>query len=259
MRLAQATTKWPVAPNTQSTVFGRPAPPSVYWRDDRTIAIDEAIREDVLLRVLGRNKSQEELWSGYGQHLVTFTHLVAALAQNLDPLDELSRADTLARIVAHDVEASALDIDSSEVEYLVAAGQRNMNRTVKALDRVRKAGLQGHLLETTGGQSAMAAMMAFSWGLTGLRVIIEDPTRFSNDDLFFCLLLMRVGPRDAFAFVRAFELDQQEDDAQLPLTTRKAGAERTLDPELEQLERVEFDAGERLLAQVEDHDERTSE
>ena len=153
---------------SESAVLRAPAPPTMTWSERRN-ALFAGIRDDILLQVIGCDRDFPELWDGYNDSLEAFSHAYKALVKLL-PRDTSATPEILARLVARDAEAADIDVDADELEYLVSAGQRNMLRMAKGMERLQRAGLEAKFAETEEGGRLFSSM----WGLV-LRPGREPP------------------------------------------------------------------------------------
>lgn len=216
----------------------------------QTKAIHEAINEDIFEPVLGRGLDPDQLWDAYGRTLRVFSYLsgaLSALFDELKPQPEFASAQMSKAI--HEW-AAPLFNDEEDIDSIMRVALANLRRNQKVVARLEKRGCFDKFLRSQKGGVWVSASYGFSWGLLGLRYCSKDPDRISQEDLYFCLTLIKVGPLDAFAFVRAFELDllDREDSSD----DFEPGE---MHPEIAQLEAEEHDEHERLLAQIEDRGE----
>lgn len=241
-------THWATQQGTQQVMAS--APPAMYWVDEEVLALRDAIREDVILKVIGCGKDMPGLWDGYGQTLPAFVDMLSALVR-LHQLhlgeDKTMKPEQLGRIVGRRVDGAGLDVDAGVVEYIVTCGQRNMIRAGKTIRRLRSRGLLETFFGTDNGRQWTSAACGYAWGLMALRAVVDDVDHFSPEDVDFCLMLMENGPKDSYSFARGFELDlEEEDDLEFPLEVTP------MSDELRELEEIEFDEGERMLRALED-------
>lgn len=217
------------------------APLSVSWIEKYSTLV-KGIREEILLRVVGNDKTVDELLDGFNASLPAFVHTVLALEELFGESGEPMKGEHIARLIARQYNAENHD----ELEYDLIAGMKNMTRAFKALARLRDRGLEDAFLATASGKQFLSSQWALTWGIMALDTMADRPDDFSSEDWEFCQLLVVAGPRDTFAFVRGFEL-AQDDEREEEFDFEPEPVAPVL--ELVELERVEFHEGERFLSE----------
>lgn len=221
------------------TETSAPSPPRVSSILTPSLAQAEALCDDIFAPVLGHGLKSHELWGAYSDTLRAFSALLHSLSPRPEPGSrQISKAIT--------EWAGSLLNDEQDVDPIVRVALADLRRSEKVVARLQERGLFNEFLRTRKGGMWISAGHGLAWGMLGLRHCSNVPDRISQEDLNFCLTLFRVGPLDAFAFVRAFELDcidreESSDDFE----------PGQMHPDLEQLEAEEHDEHERLLTQLE--------
>jgi hypothetical protein len=183
----------------------RPALVSTPWLIEHK-AIHDAINEEVFAPTLGCGKDLHELHESYGKSLKIFSHLLQAFAVLVEAASQPKvDSESLGRTIAAQV--GPLVDPQVDIARIVQFGFRSARRNQNVVARLQHREVFADFLQTMAGRRWVAASHALSWGLFGLRYIVTEPDRFSKEDLCFCLAMIEHGPRDAFTFARAFELD----------------------------------------------------
>lgn len=239
-----------------------PAPRStLVWSPslERQRAIIDAIDETVLARALGRGKDFDELFEAYSRSLPVFSHLLHALdellartessrPQSPEALDEELEeiAEQWAPVVPEHI----------DMTRLLQLALRDARRGNKVVERLEARGWFDDFLASESGRRWVSASAGLAWGTFGIEMIAHEPDDYSTEDIYFCLSLIKFGPRDSFAFLRGYELDRLDVDAGAPDESFEVGS---LPDELRALEAEEFEHAERLLAAIESDSEKDGE
>lgn len=227
---------------------------------ERQRAIIDAIDETVLARALGRGKDFDELFEAYSRGLPVFSHLLHALDELL-ARNEPRRPPQGAEELDEELDAIAeqwapVVPEHIDMARLLQLALRDARRGNKVVERLEARGWFDDFLASESGRRWVSASAGLAWGTFGIEMIAHEPDDYSTEDIYFCLSLIKFGPRDSFAFLRGYELDRLDADADAEDDAIEVGS---LPDELRALEGEEFEYSERLLAAVESDGESDGE